>query len=81
MLAQNYKVEAKYPDSEVKIVRSPLKKLFGEGGILGKNASSKDLSDSGSRKSGIAHWSNKFKARVDDMVCTSHFFLYLLYPD
>ena len=66
--AKNYKVEVQDPGSEVKQVRSPLKKLFGEGGMLGKSTSAKDFSDSGSKKSGIAHWGGKVKSRVGDMV-------------
>lgn len=67
-LARNYRVEVQHPGSEEKVVRSPLKKLFGDKGMLGKSASAKDFSDSGSKKTGFAHWSGKIKSRVDDMV-------------
>lgn len=63
-LARNYKVEV--PDaSGEKVLRSPLKKLFGDRGILGKTTSSKDLTGD-LKKPSIANFGTKLRARVDD---------------
>lgn len=68
-MAKNYKVAVRYdPDSEAKIVRSPLKKLFGEGGLLGRSTSAKDLRGSRHDKNGLIQWGGKVKSRVEDMV-------------
>jgi len=45
--------------------RSPMKKLFGENGWLGKSMSMKDLP---SHKKGLKHWGGKVKERVENLV-------------
>ena len=57
-----------FSTSPVKRARSPLKQLFGEKGWLGKSMSMKELPSEEYRKTGIKHWGEKIKQRVEDMV-------------
>ncbi|KAK4692393.1 hypothetical protein P7C71_g4802, partial [Lecanoromycetidae sp. Uapishka_2] len=47
--------------------RSPMKKLFGEMGRLGKSMSMKDLPSQEYRKKGFKHWGGKVKERVENL--------------
>ena len=47
---------------------SPMKKLFGEGGWLGKSTSMRELPSQEYRKKGFKHWGEKVKERVENLV-------------
>ena len=48
--------------------RSPMKKLLGEMGRLGKSMSMKELPSHAFRKDGLKHWGGKVKERVEGLV-------------
>lgn len=48
--------------------RSPMKQMFGEHGWLGRSTSMKELPSDEYRKTGIKHWGEKIKLRVNGMV-------------
>lgn len=48
--------------------RSPMKKLFGEMGRIGKSMSMKELPSQEYRKKGFKHWGEKVKERVETLV-------------
>lgn len=54
--------------SPAKRSRSPMKKMFGENGWLGKSTSMKEL-QAEQKKSPLKHWGGKLKQRVGDLVC------------
>ncbi len=67
--AKSYKVAVREsPDDTTKVIRSPLKKLFGDGGILGRSMSTKDLPDPRYKKTGFAHWGGLVRQRVEEIV-------------
>jgi len=57
-----------YPQSPSKRQRSPMKKMFGENGWLGRSTSMKELPSDQYRKTGLKHWGGKIKQRVEDLV-------------
>lgn len=61
-----------YPQSPSKRQRSPMKKMFGENGWLGRSTSMKELPSDQYRKTGLKHWGGKFKQRVEDLVTPLH---------
>lgn len=66
-----------FPQSPSKRQRSPMKKMFGENGWLGRSTSMKELPSEQYRKTGLKHWGGKIKQRVEDLV-TSVLFCILL---
>lgn len=54
--------------SSAKRARSPIKKMFGENGWLGRSTSMKELPTDPSRKTGLKNWGGKIKQRVEDLV-------------
>ncbi len=58
------------PQSPTKRPRSPMKKMFGENGWLGRSTSMKELPSEQYRKTGLKHWGGKIKQRVGDLVIT-----------
>ena len=56
------------PPSPVKRSRSPMKKMFGENGWLGRSASMKEMPNEQYKKTGLKHWGGKIKQRVEDLV-------------
>ncbi|KAI9723961.1 MAG: hypothetical protein M1812_000679 [Candelaria pacifica] len=56
---------AEAPPSDRKRSRSPVKKMFGENGWLGKSISLKDLSNESPKKTGLKHWGGKLIQRVE----------------
>jgi len=61
-----------YPQSPSKRQRSPMKKMFGENGWLGRSTSMKELPSDQYRKTGLKHWGGKIKQRVEDLVISLH---------
>ena len=57
-----------YSQSPSKQQRSPMKKMFGENGWLGRSTSMKELPSEQYRKTGLKHWGGKIKQRVEDLV-------------
>lgn len=53
--------------SSAKRARSPIKKMFGENGWLGRSTSMKELPTDQSRKTGLKNWGGKIKQRVEDL--------------
>ncbi len=53
--------------------RSPMKKLFGDMGRLGKSMSMKELPSQEYRKKGFKHWGEKVKECVENLVCNYDF--------
>ena len=47
---------------------SPMKKMFGEGGWLGKSMSMHELPNEEYRKTGLKHWGGKIKKGVENLV-------------
>ena len=54
--------------SSTKRARSPIKKMFGENGWLGRSTSMKEIPTDQSRKTGLKNWGGKLKQRVEDLV-------------
>lgn len=54
--------------SSAKRARSPIKKMFGENGWLGRSSSMKELPTDPLRKTGLKNWGGKIKQRVEDLV-------------
>ena len=54
--------------SSAKRAGSPIKKMFGENGWLGRSTSMKELPTDPSRKTGLKNWGGKLKQRVEDLV-------------
>ncbi|KAI9657807.1 MAG: hypothetical protein M1829_006873 [Trizodia sp. TS-e1964] len=54
--------------SPVKRSRSPIKKMFGENGWLGRSTSMKEMPSEQYRKTGLKHWGGKLKGRVEVLV-------------
>ncbi|KAI9679489.1 MAG: hypothetical protein M1817_005511 [Caeruleum heppii] len=50
--------------------RSPMKKMFGENGWLGRSVSLKELALEQQKKSGLRHWGGKIKQRVGGLDMT-----------
>lgn len=50
--------------------RSPVKKVFGENGWLGRSISMKDMSNESPKKTGLKHWGGKLIQRVEGIVST-----------
>ncbi|KAI9836426.1 MAG: hypothetical protein M1819_001457 [Sarea resinae] len=50
----------------VKRSRSPMKKMFGEKGLLGRSVSAKDLQSDQNKKTGFKAWGGKIKERVGE---------------
>ncbi len=66
---KSYKVAVRESqDDTTQVIRSPLKKLFGDGGILGRSLSTKDLPDPRYKKTGFAHWGGRVRQRVEEIV-------------
>ena len=65
------------PPSSSKRQRSPMKKMFGENGWLGRSTSMKEMPSEHYRKTGLKHWGGKIKQRVEDLVCPSVNFTFL----
>ncbi len=61
-----------YPQSPTKRPRSPMKKMFGENGWLGRSTSMKELPSDQYRKHGLKNWGGKLKQRVEDIVNFFH---------
>ncbi|KAI9821937.1 MAG: hypothetical protein M1827_002519 [Pycnora praestabilis] len=57
-----------FPKSPTKRSGSPLKKMFGENGWLGRSTSLKDMSKEQSKKIGLKQLGDKIKQRVEDIV-------------
>lgn len=57
-----------FPQSPTKRARSPMKKMFGENGWLGRSTSMKELPSEQNRRFGLKHWGGKIKQRVEDLV-------------
>lgn len=51
--------------------RSPMKKMFGENGWLGRSTSMKEMATEHDWKSGFKHWGGKIKQRVEGIVSVS----------
>ena len=51
-----------------KRARSPMKRMFGEGGWLGKSMSMNELPSEEYRKTGLKHWGGKLKQGVSTLV-------------
>lgn len=51
-----------------KRARSPMKRMFGEGGWLGKSMSMNELPSEEYRKRGVKHWGGKLKQGVSNLV-------------
>ena len=51
--------------------RSPMKRMFGEGGWLGKSMSMNELPSEQYRKTGLKHWSGKIKKGMESLVCSN----------
>lgn len=51
-----------------KRARSPMKRMFGEGGWLGKSMSMNELPSEEYRKTGLKHWGGKLKQGVSSLV-------------
>ncbi|KAI9717221.1 MAG: hypothetical protein M1828_007415 [Chrysothrix sp. TS-e1954] len=65
-VARRYQVEVRdQVDGDEKVVRSPLKKLFGEHGILGRTNSAKDRPDPRYKRPALAQWSEKLHQFAD----------------
>lgn len=62
-----------FPPSPTKRSRSPHKKRFGEGGWLGRSTSMKELPSEQHKKTGLKHWGEKIKQRVEDFVGFTHY--------
>lgn len=60
------------PQSPSTRQRSPMKKMFGENGWLGRSTSMKELPSEQYRKTGLKHWGGKIKQRVEDLVTSFH---------
>ncbi|KAI9847642.1 MAG: hypothetical protein M1838_000818 [Thelocarpon superellum] len=58
--------EVSLPPSPVARSRSPMKKMFGEKGWLGRSASYKDMGH-GTPKKGLKHWGGRIKQRVEGL--------------
>ena len=56
------------PSRPIKRSRSPFKQMFGENGWLGRSTSMNELPDERYRKTGIKHWGEKLKQRVENLV-------------
>ena len=54
--------------SSAKRAMSPIKKMFGENGWLGRSISMKELPSDQSRKNGLKNLGGKIKQRVEDLV-------------
>ncbi|KAI9847099.1 MAG: hypothetical protein M1837_003217 [Sclerophora amabilis] len=59
--------ESDFAHSPTKRSRSPMKKMFGENGWLGRSTSMKELPDEQYKKSGLKHWGSKVKQRVEGL--------------
>ncbi|SLM40222.1 hypothetical protein LPUS_10967 [Lasallia pustulata] len=53
--------------SSAKRARSPIKRMFGENGWLGRSASMKEFPTDQSHKAGLKTWGEKLKQRVEDL--------------
>ncbi|KAI9761722.1 MAG: hypothetical protein M1835_008119 [Candelina submexicana] len=53
------------PHNNRKRSRSPVKKMFGENGWLGRSISLKDMSNESPKKTGLKHWGGKLIQRVE----------------
>ncbi|KAH0562528.1 hypothetical protein GP486_002788 [Trichoglossum hirsutum] len=56
------------PKSPPKRARSPMKKMFGENGWLGRSTSMREKPSEQYQKTGLKHWGGKLKQRVEDLV-------------
>jgi hypothetical protein len=61
-------VVVEIPQSPPKRSRSPMKKMFGENGWLGRSASMKEKPSEQYQKTGLKHWGGKLKQRVEGLV-------------
>ncbi|KAI9828088.1 MAG: hypothetical protein M1832_003615 [Thelocarpon impressellum] len=60
-------VVVEVPQSVGKRSRSPMKKMFGENGWLGRSTSLREMPDEQYRKTGLKHWGGKIKQRVEGL--------------
>ena len=63
------------PPSPPKRSRSPMKRMFGERGWLGKSMSMNELPGEEYRKTGIKHWGGKIKKGVGNLVSSLPYFV------
>lgn len=68
MDVQQYKVSVRTSGNSELTVRSPMKKLFGEKGILGRTSGEYDAADPRFTESGKLHWTEKLKSLAGDIV-------------
>lgn len=60
--------EIEIPMTPVKRSRSPMKKMFGENGWLGRSTSMYEIPSEQQKRSGLKMWSEKIKHRVEGLV-------------